>query len=534
MPEAPRSTRRSEERQASGRANSSPSSFRNRSTNTTRAHAAPASTRAVRPARRGGGISVSGTERGAMEGGRDHIRSRERSTRARLEEWGLCARFSRVPGLTPRIVSLLTSAVAAAATRLRESEPRDLRSVQRLAGSIVSYAVEPAIGVHSTITLLRSLPQCPHFTEFREATAHEWFPSWMATRFAGWATAPDQVVARLGRAVVLHEGSSAEATVDTFARAVARERVRMRFVAHLENNAPVPADLRLGFSNGVVYRALGQAELEKLLEFDLFSKPQLDAFANKTVLEREFETELFFEPRSGPEDWWLDTARPVEQVHSALHAFKSGASPIALFRLEPAETATLVSGLTIGERTPTLAFFPIAAEELAGLSSFVDHCLEPCRKSLELAKDRLRDAESRRSPIDGIVDAFVGIEALLNSENAPELTMRVALNYACLCSREQRRARYRTLKDLYKVRSKIVHGDYKANGTFTIAGVSKQVSEIAAESKAILRDLIRTFVMDEQLRHKAKVDSAFWEERYFADDAGGAGPLCDPQREPPC
>ena len=118
------------------------------------------------------------------------------------------------------------------------------------------------------------------------------------------------------------------------------------------------------------------------------------------------------------------------------------------------------------------------------------------------------------APGDAIVDALIGIEALLNAENKPELTLRVALNYASLSTKDLRHRNFRRLKDLYNVRSRIVHGD-RPDKSYRVDGVNYQLPEIAAMSKELLRELIHLFVLNDDLRHNARIDSAFWENKYF-------------------
>ena len=143
------------------------------------------------------------------------------------------------------------------------------------------------------------------------------------------------------------------------------------------------------------------------------------------------------------------------------------------------------------------------------------NCTKECRPKLELAKHRLRDAELRNSQIYAIVDSFIGIEALLNPDNTPELTLRVALNYSTLGLKNEAHERFKKLKDMYKVRSKIVHGDHKPDVPYKVAGLPKSIDEIAMMSKEVLRELVRKFAEDDQLRLIAKLDIEYWERRYF-------------------
>jgi hypothetical protein len=385
----------------------------------------------------------------------------------------------------------------------------------------VKQSVEPGYGVFSAIALLKWLPsQCPEFSRLLEVAASEPLPYWLSTPFGGAATQPENLVAHLARTLV--ESStcrSVESIVDAFASAVESRSVRLRLIAHLENHTLLPTTLHVVFANNVVFRYLDDDELQRLLNVDVLDSTQLDPFSNRTVLEWEFEVPLFISARDhchADADAWPEAVRPIDDVHVAMHCFKAGSTPVAIYRIVSVDPALQVGGLTIGRRAATLAHFNLEQSDLAAFKAYVDNCLKVCRPNLALAKSRLRDAEARYSPVDAIVDAFVGVEALLNSDNVPELTMRVALNYATLSPPNRRHHNYRRLKDLYKVRSRIVHGDFKPGSSYKVDDSSLNISEVATISKELLRELIHAFVANDELRIKAKLDVPYWEQRYFA------------------
>jgi hypothetical protein len=93
--------------------------------------------------------------------------------------------------------------------------------------------------------------------------------------------------------------------------------------------------------------------------------------------------------------------------------------------------------------------------------------------------------------------------------------MRVALNYSTLLPKQLRYTEFKQLKELYGVRSKIVHGNYKINRKYTVAGEQHDLDEIAKMSKETLREVIHLFLKDDELRLVGEINGDFWEKRYF-------------------
>ncbi len=128
-----------------------------------------------------------------------------------------------------------------------------------------------------------------------------------------------------------------------------------------------------------------------------------------------------------------------------------------------------------------------------------------CRPEIRVAADRIVDAERRLKPADAVVDAAIGLETLLLNNNQ-ELTFRVQLNYAFLADPEHRAARVATIKQLYKMRNKIVHGLIRTPNADVRAMVEASGAGIPA-----LRDALLRFLRDPILRTKGhKLDDDYW------------------------
>ena len=130
------------------------------------------------------------------------------------------------------------------------------------------------------------------------------------------------------------------------------------------------------------------------------------------------------------------------------------------------------------------------------------------RAEVRIAATRLVDADNRISSVDSLLDAMIGLEALLNPSNNPELSFRVALNYASLRSSADRRNGYENIRAIYKTRSKIVHGDVKILST-----KAALIHEHAELAKQCLRYAINRFLFDDAFAGTTKLEDAFWEDR---------------------
>jgi Apea-like HEPN len=132
-----------------------------------------------------------------------------------------------------------------------------------------------------------------------------------------------------------------------------------------------------------------------------------------------------------------------------------------------------------------------------------------------LAISRLQDAELRFSPIDSLVDAIVGLEALLNTEKSGEVALRIPMNFSTLVEPELKFKHFQELRDLYSLRSKIVHGNSNSD-SFKVGEANVTLQEAAQTARHLLRLALHKFVSDPFLRGEEKLNSRVFEERYFS------------------
>lgn len=122
------------------------------------------------------------------------------------------------------------------------------------------------------------------------------------------------------------------------------------------------------------------------------------------------------------------------------------------------------------------------------------------------------------SPVDALLDAVIGLEALLNPNDYSELSFRVALNYAFLGLVTDRRVRYERVRDIQKVRNRVVHG-----GLNLQSKEAPLIHEQAIVAKSCLRNAIQCFLFDDSLAGNRKLDVDFWLDRVLppTDDKAG-------------
>jgi hypothetical protein len=119
-------------------------------------------------------------------------------------------------------------------------------------------------------------------------------------------------------------------------------------------------------------------------------------------------------------------------------------------------------------------------------------------------------------PIDSIIDAMIGLESLLlnkkgNDGATGELTYRFSMNYATLFNAEQREYRRILARDVYSIRSRIVHGDEPDMDKMQIGGEKMNLGQLADKVKDMLRYTLNFLI---ELPAKNNFNSkGFWIKR---------------------
>jgi hypothetical protein len=298
-------------------------------------------------------------------------------------------------------------------------------------------------------------------------------------------------------------------------------RVQFSILAPLQGIIVDSFNEMVALGPGAVLRYLHDDEIEQICSADALNPTLVPRLGGMLVaLEAPFDSPLFLnasEMHQVPKREGLDSAlRAIDSAHCALHCFKDGAARILFQAIRPHVRALpgLDGSYMILPSSRIASAYHLERKDLAELARFAEAYTAAQLPELRLAASRLRDAELRPSPRDAVVDAFVGIEALLNPFADGELSFRLAMNYATFGPPTERHGRYRKLRDLYKVRSRIVHGA-KEGDTYKLDDRTYSLYEISNLSKALLREVIREFVDNQALRSLPSLSAKFWEDRYF-------------------
>lgn len=165
--------------------------------------------------------------------------------------------------------------------------------------------------------------------------------------------------------------------------------------------------------------------------------------------------------------------------------------------------------------------------------------MKHCNKSARVAAKRLARSRVRSDPDDRIVDLCIGLEALLGSgfsETVHRLSMRAAALLVQLWGGSSAEI-YKATRDLYALRSRIVHGDPKPydEQLLQLGNDQIHVSRFATEA---LATLLRSLIADEQFEPR-RVDQDFVFSAFDAvatllrrDNKGIAGKRNEDQPQP--
>ena len=141
-------------------------------------------------------------------------------------------------------------------------------------------------------------------------------------------------------------------------------------------------------------------------------------------------------------------------------------------------------------RTPNLVPYQLADEEVNQWAQWITDVDSRRVASVEVAIRRtIRAAVERSDPSDALVDAVIAWENLVGSREG-EPTLRVSAALAVLLEEEAslRRARQKVIKDLYALRSDVVHGNRPLG--------LEEASKASREARGIAVDALRKLIRD--------------------------------------
>src|SRR5205823_3199660 len=145
----------------------------------------------------------------------------------------------------------------------------------------------------------------------------------------------------------------------------------------------------------------------------------------------------------------------------AFRVFKGGRVGVEHFRTFPIRWHPLIVPhyFSDHDRVPFGSPYNVTAAEIANLEAVSSAVCSQLDPALELACSRLSDAETRLVDRDRLLDAMIGLEAILLAQldadaRRGELSYRLSHNYATLFEGAEPRYRAcRVARDLYSLRN---------------------------------------------------------------------------------
>jgi hypothetical protein len=158
----------------------------------------------------------------------------------------------------------------------------------------------------------------------------------------------------------------------------------------------------------------------------------------------------------------------------------------------------------LSESIPTLT-----QEEVKDVGILYKQLATNARSSLTLALRRVNQCYIRDDEEDLVIDATIGLEALL-SDTEMELTHKLALRVAALSSLDEGLKKkpqevFDNIKAIYRYRSAIVHGSHKASSKREITSEGKKIP-VSSIALAYLRMVIRLLARHERFLDPDVVD----------------------------
>jgi hypothetical protein len=274
-----------------------------------------------------------------------------------------------------------------------------------------------------------------------------------------------------------------------FERFIDTDQVRLRYLAPIVNLHVAPGISEIELCPTVSIRRLTSAEMTALYGYErdgaMFTRAPISLSAPQFAFVGEFEEPKFSEVAQAPEQVRQDLRLAV----LALRSFKPWAVGHLAVQISPVGFYPAVGPMIWGDGSEYIPLdsYDLTADEIGQLQRHAAYVFAGLHRSFEIPLSRLASAAIKVQHTDKLLDASIGLEAILLHGISSEVTYRFALNYASLAARpSDRAARFRTAKEVYKRRCEIVHGEGTSNNA-----VDQQQADAAVE---MLRELLAFFL----------------------------------------
>lgn len=308
-----------------------------------------------------------------------------------------------------------------------------------------------------------------------------------------------------------------DAIVNEFVEFIERPTVRLRFQAQLLNYR-MDAD-RLILPKNLVIRRLSEEEVSVLDGGPLttlgFMRSRFGG-PHEFVIEGEVEKQ-----HRNCESFVKNIARDrFNKIILCLRTFKAGRVGYDYIHFRPVKFCQFAMGSRgCGDLYVPLGSYHISKDEEGPLHDYAAMFFRVSESAMEMAFIRLADAGARTRPQDRLVDAVIGMEAVLlaglrKEDRRGELRYRFSLHYSTLFdSPEEQYHAFRVAKDLYDLRSIIAHGGEMKDKLHRVGQEELKLAGAAMRATEALRTIVRRFLPEANEAPYKK--PGFWERAYF-------------------
>jgi hypothetical protein len=315
-----------------------------------------------------------------------------------------------------------------------------------------------------------------------------------------------------------HE-SDVDQVIDDFEKFVELPTIQLRIQAELINfQMPAPT---LQLADGLAIRRLNEREISTFHGGSLIQRMHHSWFISEFVIEGDMEVTkaIAGEPVKQIATQEIAFAK-LDKAMRCLRTFKEGSIGYDWLHFKFVKFCPLALG-SYGSLDQHVrpGIYKLSEKEVVILPDYAQRIFSLSESALQTACARLADAEARLRPQDQILDAIIGMEALLlaglgKEDRRSELKYRFSLNYSTMFgSGEERWQAYNLAKDLYDHRSTIAHGgDLSGNGV-RVGEKQCNINEVAMIAKGELRKLIKRFLPHANSAPYKK--PRYWERAYF-------------------
>jgi hypothetical protein len=317
--------------------------------------------------------------------------------------------------------------------------------------------------------------------------------------------------------------AAVDAIVTEFGNFVDQPKLKLRFQAELLN-FQMPESL-LPFPAGLTIRRLTEEEVSALSGGPVTAlgmrRSQI-AGIHEFAIEGEYEQEKCFgEELSSDRNKMDEIKLRLDRAILALRTFKQGRIGYDWVNHQCLTYCPIALGsFGFSDLHVPAGTYEITKDEIQSLITHAECIFAVTEPAMETACRRLADAETRNRAEDQIVDAVIGMEALLlaalgREDRRSELKYRFSINYSTLFpDPADRRLAFKIAKDLYDLRSTLAHGSDVGQPPYRVGEERLSLIDAANRAREALRTIINRFLkVPEEATYKK---SHFWEDAYFA------------------